>query len=119
VVVARVEGVAAAAGGDRVGVAHREPFAQLRPDVVDLRAAQVRAGGGVHEDAHLSLLDHRVVGMPLLVERHPVGEALASPGSDEHPQVEIRLLLIGQEFLQLGDGRLADDDHGSSHSMDC
>src|SRR2546426_4287980 len=110
-VVARLERMAAPAGGDGVGVADREAFAKGRFRVVDLRAAQVLETIGIHEDLHAAALEDLVVISALGVEPHAVRKPLAPTRLNKQPQVLARLLLGLQELLQFRGSLIRNGNH--------
>src|SRR6185436_6916300 len=101
---ARVERVAAAAGGGGVGVLDGEAAAHQVFLVVDLGALEVAQAHGVHDALDAFLLEH-LVAVGRLVEDHAVGEAGASPALDVDAQAaggDVGLLLLQDPLDLLG-----------------
>src|SRR5579864_1615442 len=100
----RIEALAAGAALDRVWVHHGEAAAHERIDEVDLRAVEILQRERINDDLDPSLLDDLVVVGWLRLERHAVGEARASPGSDIDAQRALRHLLRLEDALQARNG---------------
>ena len=86
------EAGAAAAGGDRVRVVHREAGTHERVDVVDLRALQQVHALAVDVDLDAAGLEDVVLGRRRVLEHHPVAEAGAPAGVDVHAQADAGLV---------------------------
>src|SRR5437667_11998309 len=109
---ARVEGMAAPAGGGGVGVLDREAAAHQVFLVVDLGALEVAQAHGVHDDLDAFRLED-LVALGLLVEDHAVGEAGAPPALDVDAKAargDVGLLLL-QDPLDLFGRRVGEVDH--------
>src|ERR1700730_1817652 len=94
-VVAGVKRVAARAGVHRVRVVHRESRAHEAVDVVDLRATDVGGAEIVDHDLDAVLVDDDILGAAHVVERHAVLHAGAAAATDEDPERQLGVALLG------------------------
>src|SRR2546423_6111185 len=96
--VCRLEGLAASAARDRVGVTEREAAAHQCIHEVDLRAFEIHRAHRVDDDANAVLLDDRVVLFGTVGEGHPVREARASTRRDVHAKREVLSVLLRENL---------------------
>src|SRR2546425_5558600 len=96
-----LEGLAAAAARDRVGVAKREPAAHESVDEVDLRALEVHRAHRVDDHANAVLLYDRIVLFGALGEGHAIRKARAPTRCDVDAQREVAAVLLREDLLEL------------------
>src|SRR5215210_7084513 len=101
-----VERLAAGAVLDGIRVLDGKSAAHQRVDVVDLRAFEVLETEGIDHDFDASVIEGRIVVGPIVVERHPVGEAGAAARRDVDPQRGAVVALFLDDLLELADRAL-------------